>query len=253
VAEKVAILTGASGGIGRATTETFASRGWRVLAVDAVEPSGGGSSLGGGTGRVEFVKCDITAEGEVRDLLQRVGADEGRVDALLNIAGVLRVAPLEALSWDDYRKMFDVNVGGMFLMCKHVVPLMKRTGGGIVNVASVSGHVGAVGHSVYGATKGAVIALTKSLAIELAPYKIRVNSVSPGPIETSMLRASLESQAESRGISFEELRKEKEAAELLGRWGKPSEIAEVIHFLSSEASSYVSGSDFVVDGGALAR
>jgi len=245
LAPRVVVLTGAGGGIGRATAELFAEKGWGVVAVDAVEAP---------VEKGRFVKCDVTSEDEVSGLFRDLEARQGRVDALLNIAGVLRVAPLEAMTWKDYRLMVDVNLGGTFLMCKYAVPMMKKGGGGrIVNVASVSGHVGAAAHSIYGATKGGVLALTKSLAVELAPYKIRVNSVSPGAVDTQMLRASLTPEAERKGVTFEELRVQRESTELLGRWGRPREIAEVMHFLCSDESAFVTGSDFVVDGGWTAR
>jgi NAD(P)-dependent dehydrogenase (short-subunit alcohol dehydrogenase family) len=254
VADKVVLLTGASGGIGRATIEVFSENGWTVAATDVVQPSNSPANPGGTKGDFEFVRCDVTKEEEVQASVEKIHSKYGKIDALLNLAGILRLAPVDQYAWSDYRKVVDVNFGGTLLMCKHVVPLMKKQGGGsIVNVASVSGHVGAPGHSVYGATKGAVIAFTKSLAVELAPFKIRVNSVSPGATETEMLRASLQSEITKRGTTFESIRSEKEAGEVMGRWGRPREVAEVIHFLASDASSFVNGSDFVVDGGWTAK
>lgn len=252
--EGAVIITGGGTGIGRACAELFSERGFSVILVDLLDRDGVAKSLSELGREAEFRRCDVAREEEVRETAEGIRRDGRKISALLNVAGVIRVAPIEAATWDDYRRMVDVNLGGTFLMCKHVAPIMRSQGGGqIVNIASVSGHVGSLGHALYGATKGGIIALTKALAVELAPSGIRVNCVSPGAVETSMLRASLVPEAERKGVSFEALKKEREGAELLGHWAKPRELAEVVYFLATESSSFVTGSDFVADGGWTAR
>ena len=147
-----------------------------------------------------------------------------------------------------------MNLGGTFLTCKHVIPVMKRQdGGAIVNLGSVSGHVGQVDHSLYGATKGAIIALGRALAWELAPLGIRVVTVSPGSVDTPMLRSDIELEASKTGAPFEDVKALREQEQALGRWADPSEIAEAICFLASERASFVTGADLLVDAGWVAR
>jgi NAD(P)-dependent dehydrogenase (short-subunit alcohol dehydrogenase family) len=164
------------------------------------------------------------------------------------------VRPLAKTEWDEFRRLVDVNVGGIFLTCKHVIPVMERQGGGVIaNLGSVSGHVGQVDHSLYGATKGAVIALGRALAWELAPSGIRVVTVSPGSVDTPMLRSDIEIEANKTGASFEEVKALREQEQALGRWAEPSEIAEAICFLASDRASFVTGADLLVDCGWVAR
>jgi cyclopentanol dehydrogenase len=178
----------------------------------------------------------------------------GRIDCLLNIAGVVLVKPLEETTWTEYRKIIDVNLGGMFLTCKYVIPVMKKQGGGsVVNMASVSGHVGQVRHSLYGASKGAILSFTRALAWELAPYKIRVNSVSPGSVDTPMLRDDVKGEARRLGVTFGQVKKEREAEQAFGRWADPKEIAEVVYFLAGDSASFVTGADVLADCGWTAK
>jgi NAD(P)-dependent dehydrogenase (short-subunit alcohol dehydrogenase family) len=131
---------------------------------------------------------------------------------------------------------------------------MTRQGGGvIVNMASVSGHVGQVDHVLYGATKGAILSLTRALAWELAPHNIRVVSVSPGSVDTEMLRSDIRMESAHLGTPFDELKVEREAEQALGRWAAPSEIADPVFFLASQAGSFITGADLLVDGGWTAR
>ena len=142
----------------------------------------------------------------------------------------------------------------IFLTCKHFVPLMKaRKAGAIGNMASVSGHVGQVRHAIYGSTKGAVLSFTRALAWELAPYGIRVNSVSPGSVDTPMLRNDVMGEAKRLGVSFERMKKEREGEQAFKRWADPMEVAEAIYFLASDSASFVTGTDLLVDCGWTAR
>lgn len=246
--QKVAIVSGAARGIGRATAEQLAREGYTTVGFDvALEGDVGGREW-------ELERCDVADEDAVAALVQGVAARHGRIDVLVNVAGVVLVKPLTETGWDEFRRLVDVNLGGTFLTCKHVVPVMRQQGGGaIVNLASVSGHVGQVDHALYGASKGAVLALGRALAWELAPMGIRVTSVSPGSVDTAMLRGDIEIEAARTGASFEEVKALREREQALGRWADPSEIAEAICFLAGERASFITGSDLLVDCGWVAR
>jgi NAD(P)-dependent dehydrogenase (short-subunit alcohol dehydrogenase family) len=253
---KVVFVTGAARGIGHATARRFASAGYRVFAVDvAAEPEPG--LLGPGLpnrAEVAWSVCDVSDEASVSAAVKAALARFGRLDVLVNVAGVIVVKPLEETTWEDYRKMVDVNLGGTFLTCKHVIPVMKEQHSGvIVNMASVSGHVGQTDHVIYGATKGAIISMVRALAWELAPFGIRVASVSPGSVDTAMLRGDVSAEAKRLGRTFDSVKAEREAEQALGRWASPSEIAEAVLFLADDSASFVTGADLLVDGGWVAR
>jgi NAD(P)-dependent dehydrogenase (short-subunit alcohol dehydrogenase family) len=178
----------------------------------------------------------------------------GRIDALINNAGIVVVKPLEEIDWTDFKRVVDVNLGGVFLFCKHVLPIMKeQASGAVVNMGSVSGHVGQIDHTIYGATKGAIIAFTRGLAWEVAKHNIRVNSVSPGSVDTPMLRSDIELESRRTGVPYDRVKEEREAEQAFNRWADPREIAEAIHFLASEKASFITGTDLLVDCGWVAK
>jgi len=249
----VAIVTGAASGIGLATANRFVGDGYFVVAVD-VTPPDVGRAAAAFPDRAESRICDISREAQVRELIEYVDGRHGRLDALLNVAGVVLVKPLEDTSWEEFERVVAVNLGGTFLLCKYSIPVMKRQGHGvIVNMASVSGHVGQVNHALYGATKGGIIALTKALAWELAPYGIRVNSVSPGSVDTPMLRGDIAIEAARTGQTEERIRELREQEQALGRWADPIEIAGAISFFVGQDASFITGTDLLVDAGWVAR
>ena len=244
---KVAVVTGAAKGIGYATASLFSERGYSTVGLDIIEGNIDKS-------KIDFFKCDVSKEDEVKEAVNYVVKKYGRIDVLVNNAGIVLVKPIEEITWEEFLRVVSVNLGGTFLMIKHTVPIMKKqNGGSIVNVASISGHVGQVRHSIYGATKGAIIALTKALAWELAPYNIRINSVSPGSVDTDMLRSDVEGEAKRLGLTFEEVKKQREEEQAFHRWADPREIAEAIYFLASEKASFITGADLLVDAGWAAR
>jgi len=200
------------------------------------------------------LKCDVANENDVTSSVEQIMKIYGRIDVLNNNAGIVIVRSLDEILWDEYQRVVNVNLGGIFLFCKHVIPVMKKQkSGSIVNMGSVSGHVGQIDHSLYGATKGAVIALTRALAWELAPWNIRVNSVSPGSVDTPMLRSDIRIESEKTGKSYEEVKKLREAEQAFKRWANPSEIAESIYFLASDAASFITGTDLLVDCGWVSK
>ena len=250
-ANKVALVSGAARGIGEATVRLFAERGYDVVASDVLPREQW--DLESGVATISHT-CDVRDEDAVAALVQRAVDELGRIDVLANIAGVVLVKPLDETTWEDYRTVADVNLGGTFLACKHVLPVMKRQReGSIVNMASVSGHVGQTDHAVYGSTKAAVIGLCRALAWEVAPWNIRVNSLSPGSVDTPMLRGDIEIESARLGVPVADVRASREAEQALGRWADPAEIAEAVYFLASSRASFVTGTDLLVDAGWVAR
>ncbi len=172
--KQVAVVTGAANGIGEAVARLFSSKGYAVVMLDVSDRGNQVcDEIKAGGGNCAFWQCDVAKEKDVASTVEKVMKMHGRIDVLNNNAGIVLVRPLDEIRWEEYQRVVDVNLGGIFLFCKHVIPVMKRQKkGSIVNMGSVSGHVGQVDHSLYGATKGAVIALTRALAWELAPYGI---------------------------------------------------------------------------------
>jgi NAD(P)-dependent dehydrogenase (short-subunit alcohol dehydrogenase family) len=253
--KKVAVVTGAARGIGAATLRTFARHGYVAVGLDVLpEGQAVADEINRGGGEGLFLICDVSDESQVAASVKTVEQRYGRIDALINNAGVVLVKPFDQITWEEYQRTVDINLGGTFLMCKHSLPLMKRqAGGAIVNMASVSGHVGQTEHVMYGATKGAIIAMTRALAWELAPYHIRVNSISPGSVDTPMLRGDIELESNRTGQPFDNVKKEREAEQAFRRWADPDEIAEPVYFLASEGASFVTGADWLVDCGWVAK
>ena len=254
--KKVVILTGGARGIGAATVRKFAREQYIVISLDTLEEEGRAvcEEAKANGGECFFLQCDVSNETQVKERVEWVVEKFGRIDVLLNIAGIVLVKPFDEITWDEYQRTFNVNVGGTFLMCKYSIPTMKNQQSGIiVNMASVSGHVGQMDHVMYGATKGAIIAMARALAWELAPYNIRVNTISPGSVDTPMLRNDIALESNRTGISFEDVKREREKEQAFKRWADPSEIADPIYFLASDASSFMTGTDLLVDCGWVAK
>jgi NAD(P)-dependent dehydrogenase (short-subunit alcohol dehydrogenase family) len=252
---KVALITGSARGIGAATMEVFASHGDAVVGLDVLaEGQGIAEEICRRGQEALFLQCDVSSETQVADCVKQIQDRHNRVDVLVNNAGVVLVKPFDEITWEEFKRTVDVNLGGHFLLCKYVLPLMKQQKSGvIVNMGSVSGHVGQIDHVMYGATKGAILAMTRALAWELAPYNIRVNSISPGSVDTPMLRGDIHLESARTGKPFEEVKKEREAEQAFRRWAHPREIAEPIYFLASEGASFVTGTDWLVDCGWVAK
>lgn len=247
---KVAIITGAASGIGRATALLFAREGASVVPVDLNEAGGKdvAEEISAMDGRAMFVKADVSRTGDCQRVVESTVAGFGRIDILFNNAGIIRRATVLDLSEEDWDRVIDVNVKSVFLMSHFVIPIMVRAGGGsIINTASGWGLAGGAKAAVYCASKGAVVLMTKAMAVDHGPQNTRVNCICPGDTDTGMLRN------EARQLGEDENRFLAESARRpLGRIGTPEEVAKAALYLASDASSFVTGTALVVDGGGLA-
>jgi NAD(P)-dependent dehydrogenase (short-subunit alcohol dehydrogenase family) len=247
----VAIVTGGASGIGRATAERLAREGACVALADRADPEEAARAVTALGGTAWAIRTDVAQEGEVRAMVDAVLSRAGRVDVLVNAAGIGTPRPvtIDEATIAEWHELCAVNLTGTFLCCRAVIPALRRGGGGaIVNIASELGLVGSPRSAMYGATKGAVVQLTRALAVDHAPDHIRVNCVCPGPVDTPLLRRGV-----ARAVDPEAKLRAEMSSTLLGRLGRPEEIASVICFLASDEASFVTGSIVVADGGVTAR
>jgi NAD(P)-dependent dehydrogenase (short-subunit alcohol dehydrogenase family) len=254
--DKVVVLTGAASGIGRSTALLFAQEGAVQFLVD-IDEAGLRETLeqvSVGKERTHLLKADVSKESEIREAIHSVIQKENRLDVLVCNAGVVRVGLIEDFPDEDYDLLINVNVKGTQFTCKHAVPQLKeQRAGSIITFASVAAHVGQAQHAHYCSTKAAILGFTRALALDLAPFGVRVNSISPGATDTPMLRSDVARQAKTRGIGEELVRQEFEAEGVWRRWATPREIAMGVLFLASDDSSYMTGADLRLDGGWTAR
>jgi NAD(P)-dependent dehydrogenase (short-subunit alcohol dehydrogenase family) len=233
---KVALVTGAASGIGRACVERFARDGAKVAGADVQAAPG-------------VALLDVRDEAAVAEWVREVTRAHGRIDALVNAAGVAGGGPVHLLDAGAWDRVLDVNLKGTFLVCKHALAQMLKQSathgerGSIVNIASIEGLEGTAGGSAYNASKGGVVLLTKNLAIDYGRSGIRANAICPGFIETPMMEGVLGSPAMAK------IREEIQHEHKLRRFGRPEEIAAVASFLASADASFVSGQAIAVDGG----
>jgi NAD(P)-dependent dehydrogenase (short-subunit alcohol dehydrogenase family) len=245
--DKVALITGAGSGMGRLAALTFAREGARVVAAD-VSASAGEDTAAQVTragGEAVFVEADVSNEGQVRTVVRRAVERFGRLDVLYNNAGIFpeQDGSVVDVAEDVWDRVMAVNLKGIYLCCKHGIPELLRAGGGsIINVASFVTLVGCtVPQDAYTASKGGVIALTKSLAVQFGPRRIRSNAIAPGPIETPLLTSWLLANPEAKKLRLDRIP--------MGRFGRPEDIVQMALYLASDESTWVNGSVLVVDGG----
>jgi NAD(P)-dependent dehydrogenase (short-subunit alcohol dehydrogenase family) len=247
LADKVTIITGAGGGMGRVAATMFAREGAHVVVAEYGEAAGQETVelIKGAGGEASFVKVDVSKEADAKAMVDHAVATYGRVDALYNNAGVMPEADhsVTDTSVEVWDQVMAVNVRGVFLGCKYAIPAMVQAGGGsIINIASFVAILGcSVPQDAYTASKGAVLSLTRSLAVQFGPNGIRTNAICPGPVETPLLMDWLVKDEEAKRIRL--------ARNPIGRFGKPEEIVHLAVYLASDESRWTNGAQLVVDGG----
>lgn len=240
--QKTALVTGGARGQGAAHAEALASAGLRVVIADLLDDVGEktAAALAEKGLPVRYLHLDVTDEASWAAAVDDIEQHEGGLDTLVNNAGIIRVTPLNDLSLGEWELIQKVNSTSVLLGMKAVFPAMsRREGGTIINIASTAAHRGAEAYAAYSASKAAVLALTRAAALEYAPHNIRVNSISPGGVETPM------NDDEPKGGTS--------SSAPLGRRARPEEISPLVVYLASEASSYATGADFLIDGGVTLR
>jgi NAD(P)-dependent dehydrogenase (short-subunit alcohol dehydrogenase family) len=244
------LITGGASGIGRATALLFAREGVAVSVVDVDQASGQAvvRAIIEGGGRAVFVRCDVTQAEDCQRAVQQTVGELGGLDILFNNAGIIRRASVLETSEEEWDRVMAVNVKSVFLLSKYAIPVMAQAGGGvIINTASGWGLVGGRKAVSYCASKGAVVNMTRAMALDHGEQNIRVNCICPGDTDTPMLRNEARQLGEPEDDFLAEA-----AQRPLQRVGKPEDIAQAVLYLASDASSFVTGATLVVDGGGLA-
>jgi NAD(P)-dependent dehydrogenase (short-subunit alcohol dehydrogenase family) len=245
---KVAIVTGAAQGIGYGIAKIFLEEGAQVIVADLNEEIGKKAVDQLGTCCAKFIPCDVSKEDEVRSLIERTVEEIGKPDIVVNNAGICDVRMAEESSVEEWDRLMGINVRSIFLTTKFAVPFMREQGGGaILNVASISSFVGQKGTPAYTASKGAVLALTKSLAVDYGPANIRVNCICPGITDTPMLRYHMGQGGDPEGAIRERLKRVP-----LGRMLYPEDMGKAAAFLCSDDAAGITGASLVIDGGYIA-
>ena len=278
LAGKVAVVTGGRGGIGTAVCARFAAEGATVYATGLSEPAasggagagsrpGAGAGVGAGIGAaasagapqvpaaapgaVVFHPHDVTSEESTVALMARVEGEQGRLDVLVNAAGIEIEKTVEQTSLDEWNRIFAVNVTGTFLTSKHALPLMRRAGGGsIINFGSYDGFIADPNLAAYCATKGAVHALTRAMACDHGPDNVRVNAICPGYVDTPMLKSFFDAKGDAEAAS---MREEARLVHPLRHYGTPEDMANLVNWLAGDEARYATGQLWVLDGGISAQ
>ncbi|MEZ6022937.1 MAG: glucose 1-dehydrogenase [Hyphomonadaceae bacterium] len=253
LAGRVALVTGAARGLGAAAAKALAAKGAKVVVSDVRDGAPVAEAIGGA-----FTEHDVTSEEQWVAAVAFAKQTFGGLDILVNNAGVFWVKPLPMETLEDFRRMQQINVDGVFLGLKHAIPAIAERaqqwdgGGAVVNLSSVAGLVGAPNMVAYHASKGAVRLMTKAVALEYAPMKVRVNSVHPGIIDTPMMEEAAKVMEAVTGKGANAVRAQFASRHPLGRMGRDIDIANAIAFLASDAAAFVTGAELVVDGGMTA-
>lgn len=247
LADKVCVITGAGSGMGRVAAAMFAGEGARVVVADANETAADQTvaAVTGAGGQAIAVRADVSQEADARGMIEAAVATFGRIDVLYNNAGIMPEADHSVIDTDveTWDRVMAVNVRGVFLGCKHAIPHMAAQGSGsIINIASFVALLGcSVPQDAYTASKGALLSLTRSLAVQFGPKGVRTNAICPGPVETPLLMDWL--------LKDEAARRLRLARNPTGRFGKPEEVVNMALYLASDESRWTNGASLVVDGG----
>lgn len=246
--DKIVVITGGGGGIGRVASQTFAGYGAKVIILEMNENAGKETEaeINDNGGCAWFIQTDVSSEESVKDAFGKIKEKYGYIDALYNNASVFwggRDTNLETLSSDIWKKVLAINLDSVFYCSQNAIALMKERGGSIINTASSAGVVGVPGCAAYTATKGATVSLTRAMAVECGKYNIRTNCIAPAAIQTDMVKESNLNDPDFDDSFF------KRQITPLQRWGKPEEIANLACFLASDEGTYLNGVVISADGG----
>lgn len=235
----VCVVTGGSNGIGAAVVEKFImDDNSCVYNLDVTSSSKG-----------KFIECDVTSSENITRAFSCISSVVGKIDKLVISAGIHLSGSVELTSENDFDNLFNINVKGAFLTLKHALPLMKKSGGSIVLLSSDQAFIGKKNSFAYNASKAAIAAMSRTIAIDYAEHNIRCNSVCPGTIDTPLYRKALDLAAQKTGLSAEQLHQEEKSLQLLNRIGLAKEVAELIYFLCSSKANFITGSLHTIDGG----
>lgn len=248
LSNKNAIVTGGGSGIGKAISLLFAQQGAQVFILDLDKKGGTATSeeINQSGGKSTFYHCDVSSQKEVKNIIVDIVSNHTHIDILVNNAGIAHVGNVETTSEEDFDKLMRVNVKGVYNCLHEVVPVMKSTGGSIVNLASVAASVGIPDRFAYSTTKGAIMTMTLSVAKDYISYNIRCNSISPGRVHTPFVDGFIAKNYPGKEAEmFDKLSK----TQPIGRMGQPSEIAHLALYLCSNEASFITGCDYPIDGG----
>ena len=244
---KIAIVTGGGSGIGKAIAALFAKQGAVVNILDVDENSiAVVKEINNSNGKAFFYKCNVADQAEIKNNIEKIFEENSQIDILINNAGIAHIGTAEDTSEQDFERLINVNIKGVYNCLHEVIPYMKQKGGSIVNMASVAALVGLPDRFAYSTTKGAVLAMTLSVAKDFLQYNIRCNSISPGRVHTPFVDGYLAKNYPGKEAEmFEKLAK----TQPIGRMGKPEEIAQLALYLCSDEASFITGCDYPIDGG----
>ncbi len=253
--DKVSLIVGGTSGIGLATARIFSREGSKVVIVGRNPEKGeaAANQINKGDGSAIFVRADASRAEDAERIARLTIKEYGKLDVLFNNAGIVLIRKIVEMTEDEWDRMMAVNLKSVFLVSKFAIPLMEEQGGGsIINTSSIFGISGAQNYAAYCAAKAAVVLLTKTMALECVQKNIRVNCISPGSVRTDMLEWEMDFYSRQKGKPAEVILEEHARKTPMHRLAMPEEIASLVLYLASDESSFVTGSDFVIDGGRLA-
>jgi len=247
--DKVILITGAASGIGKETARLFAKEDAQVIVADRDDTLGLQTvdEIIDNGGHASFIKVNITEPTEVEQMVDAIINEYHRIDVLFNNAGISGVGILHEVEYDEWKKVINVNINGLYLVTKYVVPhMMKEKKGSIINMSSCIAEIGLANRAVYAASKGAVYSLTKSMQVDYAPYNIRVNALMPGTIYTPFVEEYIKNSPDPNATI-----KSVKSRQLGGELGEPIDVAHAALYLASDESRFMMGASFIIDGGTV--